>query len=107
MIRTRVSPSLVALLALSCAASCDDDSSEPSADASTIDGGHTVDGGIDSSTSRDGSVDGSLTDDQQQALIVTGLHDALLADLNNLKQAAQDLQNAAPTGHAWDDTQDA
>jgi iron uptake system component EfeO len=109
MIRSRVSPPLAALLALSCAVSCSDDDSpspSPKQDAS-IDGGH-ADAGIDGSSALlDAALDAALSDQEQQASIVDRLHDALLADLNNLKKAAQDLQAAAPTGHAWDATQDA
>lgn len=112
MYRSRVSPSLVALLALSCAASCgDDDSPSDPHDSGTIDSGTMDSGTIDGGPKHDGGIDGaspdaSLTDAQQQAAIVAGLHDALLTDLNNLKKAAQDLQAAAPE-HAWDATTDA
>jgi iron uptake system component EfeO len=47
-------------------------------------------------------------DDAYRDMVVSGMHDALLADLNNLHGALMDLQNAAPTpsGRGWDATMD-
>ena len=39
-----------------------------------------------------------LTDAEYQAQVVTGMHDSLLADIDSLLSAAQDLQTAAPAG---------
>ena len=43
---------------------------------------------------------GPMTDDDYAAEVTTGMHDALLADLTKLKDAATTLQKAAPE-HAW------
>ncbi|HEU4579691.1 MAG TPA: EfeM/EfeO family lipoprotein [Polyangiaceae bacterium] len=52
---------------------------------------------------------GSGFDAEYQQKVVTGMHSALLADVNALHDAAVDLQAAAPTpaGRGWDDTEDA
>lgn len=53
--------------------------------------------------------DSSGTDAQYQDEVVTGMHSALLTDVNALHDAAVALQAAAPapTGRGWDATQDA
>jgi iron uptake system component EfeO len=50
-----------------------------------------------------------LTDKEQQALIVTSMHDSLLSEIQTLKAAATELHDAAPTptGRGWDATMDA
>ncbi len=104
MIRSRLGcSSVAALLALVGACSDDDSSAQTSTDAGAD---SSVDTKLDASVDATSSLDSSLTDLQQQALVVTGLHDLLLTDLNNLKKAAQDLQAAAPD-HAWDALADA
>jgi iron uptake system component EfeO len=53
--------------------------------------------------------DGSGADAEYQQQVVTGMHSALLTDVNALHDAAVDLQAAAPTptGRGWDASQDA
>src|SRR5882672_10874878 len=46
------------------------------------------------------------TDADYNAEVVASMHDSIGADLDNLVQAARDLQTAAPT-HAWNATSDA
>ncbi len=50
-----------------------------------------------------------LTDDQYRAMVLQGMHDSLLKDLDALLQAAKDLQQAAPapSGRGWDSMLDA
>jgi iron uptake system component EfeO len=52
---------------------------------------------------------GAKTDAQFQQEAVTGMHDSLLADINNLVTASQGVQAVAPlpTDRGWDDTADA
>lgn len=52
-----------------------------------------------------GSADKS--DAQFRAEIVTGMHQRVLAQIEDLNQAARDLQAAAPVGRGWDATLDA
>jgi iron uptake system component EfeO len=49
------------------------------------------------------------SDPDYQKQVVTGMHSALLADVEALHQAAIDLQDAAPSpkGRGWDETMDA
>ncbi len=62
-----------------------------------------------SSPATDGGASTPLSDAEQSALAVTGMHDALLHDLDALHQATLDLQAAAPvtTGKGWGPTVDA
>jgi iron uptake system component EfeO len=59
--------------------------------------------------SSDGGGSNSGADAEYQQKVVTGMHSALLADVNALHDAAVDIQVAAPTpaGRGWDATQDA
>ncbi len=59
------------------------------------------------SSSSDGS--SAKSDDAYKTEIVTGMHDSLLAKINELHQAAIDMQAAAPapTGRGWDPVMDA
>ena len=53
-----------------------------------------------------GGDDGPKTDAQYQAAVVSGMHDSIGTELQNLIDAATALQAAAPT-HTWDATADA
>jgi iron uptake system component EfeO len=60
-----------------------------------------------SSSSAGGSTStGTMTDAQYQEAAVTGMHTALLQDIDAMLKGAEDLQAAAPT-HAWDAQADA
>jgi iron uptake system component EfeO len=53
------------------------------------------------------SSDGKSADENFQESVVTGMHEGLLSDIEELHNAAIDLQKAAPDGDGWDDTKDA
>jgi iron uptake system component EfeO len=93
------------------------DAARPSPVASTgIDAGvPRADGGLDAGSPVPGSeaaavdVAPPLSDVEQQARVVGGMHASLLAELERMKQAAVELQAAAPTplGRGWDADADA
>jgi iron uptake system component EfeO len=58
--------------------------------------------------SSDDTTSTGMTDAQYQSQVITGMHEALLADVNTLHDAAVALQAAAPapTGRGWDATLD-
>jgi iron uptake system component EfeO len=53
------------------------------------------------------SSDGKSADEAFQENVVAGMHQGLLSDIEELHNAAIDLQKAAPEGDGWDETKDA